>query len=641
MEDIQTSIIKKALKETGKVPANFIQKGDPFVIDIEHGLLLPKIKGWTDNHTRHVLKQVFPDLHSFGNTFHKSWKVIEETPQEELWAQAVIHYFTTYGLEALGLADEKFIYIPDEIDCTPELRKFRVIGFIDPDEMVTKMINKFYSGIALNQDTIDNYLSIIEYYGGEIDINQIRNRELRLIMFRKLGEVPEDPNEIVHLIYYLLTGKTSLIQNKDTISLLHHTLPHKLDALNGIGNLLEDNEEELAKVFFRYKQVFLALRHMDESWKISVNRIRRLAKHLKQPYHPEPYISTQILQGKQVSRRVLEKMNTFDLVKISNKLSYVAEAWRVDGHYNDVTVLRHGRMYVNKEPKTMHASILDNTLEHIDIIYDIIKQRLNPDDKRQVILPEGLDLAIPTSEKSFIGNVPLYSQYTCNNASIVGISWDKYDLDLSAILSTGVKIGWNGSYKAEQEEIYYSGDQTRGGAEAILFKNTKHREHTQAILYVNRYYGAVEELNMFLSSDEEFSKPKSLEDKPLFSGPESRIYNPNNIVYSTKLAMDGNCKILGHIDIDHGETVLTFVDMIFGSSNVAGATLPGVLVENVGLRGRSADKISDYFDIITPEEYDEQIEKATPEEAEKIKTYTVDLRDFNKLEILSLVDPEQ
>ena len=43
------------------------------------------------------------DNEIWSNTFHKSWDKVENAPIEQLVFEQLVHYFSTYGMEYLGL----------------------------------------------------------------------------------------------------------------------------------------------------------------------------------------------------------------------------------------------------------------------------------------------------------------------------------------------------------------------------------------------------------------------------------------------------------------------------------------------------------------------------------------------------------
>ena len=57
----------------------------------------------------------------WNQTFHKSFQTVIDTPIEVLVAQQLIHYFTTYGLEAMDLYNQDLVYIPHEKLEVPDL----------------------------------------------------------------------------------------------------------------------------------------------------------------------------------------------------------------------------------------------------------------------------------------------------------------------------------------------------------------------------------------------------------------------------------------------------------------------------------------------------------------------------------------
>lgn len=619
-----------SLYETKKIPTDLLKGG--LRIDYEHGLVYPLIDGMQEEEILSVFDKVFPKLDDFRNTFHKSWEKILETDQEELWAQAVLHYFTTYGLESLGIDNEGFVYLPDEIDCTPELRKFRVIGTISSEDLCDAVVMTLNSGIALKQFTIDNYLTIIEHYGLKLDYNEVNNKEVRTILQYKAKFIPDNGEDIVRLLNYVCNGKTMLVKNRAMFQEFSYThiSPEYKDFAK---RLLTEGKVRCAEVFYRYKPVFLALRK--SGFKKEINKIRRLAKRHWIPMSQKQFISTMILNDSVVTYKDLQDLSTYDLVKIFNKLNYVIYCQSVNGYYYNVFPIRSGSLYIDKEQKTLTAEQFGYAVSAKSEIIELIRDRLNPDGIKQLLLPEGIELAFPTSEKSFIGDVPLYSQAFCGKSSVIGIAWDHDDLDLSALLEDGGKVGWNSRYTDSTNDTIYSGDCTRGGAEAIKFK-----ANHNALIMQNVYYGDIKEVNLFISNEKEFNIQGGTDNW----GRSRYIYDPNNIIFSAKLKVDGESKVLGLYEKKDDDTVFTFVDMSLAQGNVcANSELTQIAMEVIRLRGETSLKLSDVFNYILPEEYEEQlntVEEDDDSEAriEEIQNETVDLRNLDKTSLLNAVN---
>lgn len=599
------------LEETHRIPQRLASSD--LTIDTKYGVVYPSIRGLSKIEMREILTVAFPDYSSFEQTFHESWQKIAETPELKLWTDAVLHYFSTYGLESLGLNSPDRVYVPNKISKHPELSNFRIIGTIDENLLANQISQNLKSGLPLRQHTIKNYLTIINGLMLPLDTKYIKNKEVKTIIQCQANIVPDDGEECIRIINYLITGRTLLVQNDKTINEFW-SAAFNLNAQKRyqIQYLLIQGREQCAKVFYRYKKLFLALKRT--GFPMEINRIRRRAKKLWQPNPSVPYLSTQILDGT-CDLSALEKLTNFDLAKIYNKINALIVASELDNYeYYDIVVIRNGSLYVNPQPKSITKTSLKRAQEAKKIILDLLKKRLNPKGNRQLALPQSLELAFPTSEKSFIGDMPLYSRAICPAASVIGVSWERDDLDLSALLGDQSKIGWNSNYKTKQKDILYSGDMTRGGSEALFFNANR-----PALIMINTYFGDIPEINLFISDEKEFN----------MSNPEAQsrdqshyIYDPNNIIYSTKLSVNNWSSTIGVFEKKSDQTVFTFANLSFGRGRVSrGGELTSDALSALSLRGASSLKLNDIFPIASGKQDKDPI----------------DLTNLNRATILDLV----
>lgn len=627
-------VLCAVLKETKRIPAEFINGAglSKIRIDFEHGLVYPIVKDIQEEDILAIFNRVFPNLKEFRDTFHKSWEKIKDTPQEDLWSQAVLHYFTTYGLESLNINNEGCVYLPDEIDCTPELRQFRVILTISNEELKTFINDTLSSGVALKQSTIQNYLTILDYFKWEYDTEKIKNKEMKTIFQAKLKVIPKTGEEIVRLLHYLFTGETMLVKNYKTFRALQYC---PIDQKPYVSILLEKGQKQCAEVFYRYKAVFMGLRHA--GFKSEVNKISRLAKEYWKPMPVVPFMSSRILGDEEVKMEDIQQLPTFDLVKIYNKLQYVYTSMKEYGHYYDMFVVRSGSLYIDKKPKKISGKQQDWLKYALIDILLLLKSRFSQTGKSYLLLPEGLDIAYPTSEKSFIGDLPLYSRVVCDASSVIGISWKREDLDLSALLEDGGKVGWDSHYSSRTGQVMYSGDCTRGGAEAIYFNSPQ-----KALIMMNLYFGDIPEVNLFISNEKEFNV-KEVED-PYRYRQKKYIYDPNNIIYSTKLAIDSESKVLGLYEKQKNKTTFTFVDMSIANGRVcSNSELTQIAMEVLDLRGKTALKLSELCDTVTQDELDVIIAKIRIDDEDGsveqgFREKILDLTEPDKASILSILN---
>ncbi|MDR2108393.1 MAG: hypothetical protein LBP28_02895, partial [Coriobacteriales bacterium] len=460
-------MIKAFLNTFKKLPQEVVDRR--FSVDeriLEYGIAAPRVKEQFQDQFSAALDDLYLATNDFNQAFHKSWQVIADTPQVDLWRQAIAHYFTTYGFEALGVEDG-FIYIPNESLDLPELTKFMPIGVIDKKTALDFAEETLQSGIALKQETIADLFKVLAFYKTPINIEKIKNKEARTIAAYLSGVLPESPEEIIRTMNYALTGSTLLIKNPQAIVMWGCSCHDKKAAAAFIKKCLNDYQIELAEVFYRYKPLLLSLRKY--AWaKPLVNKIRRLAKIHHRPKAPQDFVITKALNHEDYN---LDSLNIFNLIKVYNKANYLVKSEL--GF--DSFIVRNGKIFSPPSKKDLTEKQLLSFRRLTEQIKVEITNRLG---KKSVVLPDGWDLTLPDSEKSFIGEIPIGSSIVAprESASVIGISWKNdengghIDLDLSAVMLNGEKYGWDAPYKDADLDLLYSGDMTTEGSEALYIQ---------------------------------------------------------------------------------------------------------------------------------------------------------------------------
>ena len=79
----------------------------------------PEVLGnYNEKELSEIIKIIKTELsisaEQMNNTFHKSWNKIKTASIEQLVYEQLIHYFTTYGFEQLGIYNENSVYVPNE-----------------------------------------------------------------------------------------------------------------------------------------------------------------------------------------------------------------------------------------------------------------------------------------------------------------------------------------------------------------------------------------------------------------------------------------------------------------------------------------------------------------------------------------------
>lgn len=521
-----------------------------------------------------VLNKLIDDvIEVFGLTgkqlnasFHKSWGKVKNSEIKKLVIEQLIHYFTTYGLESLGLFNEDYVFIPKEKLKIPELKddfKFVIIKALKPKEVRDKIFSLITSGIALSKKTIEDIFSILndriidkEFFKDKID--DIKNREVKLRFYDLLGITPEEPIEFLRYVVFLLTGNTLLIKSNEVLVSLQ-------DEKNFTHLLFEDYKkqfglEKLAQIFYRFKPIFLSLKKHNNMSSI-VNKIRKLAIKYHKPFQKDflNSITELIKKGEEIDLRKLKfelsKVDVFRKVRLVNTLRFRLSDTEFIGYK-----IRNGKIFVKDFIPEKNKEELKKVIDVItkDIVSGL-KKKLSG---KKILLPKNITYALPTSEKQFLGFVPFGSFVETSNHSIFGVNWfnvkgHRIDLDLS-MTSLSMKIGWDGLYRNEERKVLFSGDMTnasgKNGATELFYVNKKHKgDYIVSLNYFNYNENITVPFSLFVA-EEKIEKMK-----------RNYVVNPNNVLFNVKTEIKDKQIVLGFFEADETNKFY-FTNMVFEKS---------------------------------------------------------------------------
>ena len=189
---------------------------------LKYGLIIPATA--SDDIFNEAVKLYGKDGKKWNQTLHKSWNKVATAPIEELVAEQVLHYLTTYGFEELGIFDHDTVYIPKEALNIPELEKgieMISIKAYTQNEVKEHLMTLLTSGIALSKDTLAYAMDLSDLV--DVDaIESVRNREMKVYLYDKYGVVPSNPDEFLRYLIFKLTCTTLKVQSKEMIASLKH-----------------------------------------------------------------------------------------------------------------------------------------------------------------------------------------------------------------------------------------------------------------------------------------------------------------------------------------------------------------------------------------------------------------------------------
>ena len=203
-----------------------------------------------------------------------------------------------------------------------------------------------------------------------------------------------------------------------------------------------------------------------------INKASKLAKTLNVPCKQLPLdnIASPFVLDKDIVKE-LKNVTLFKKISLYNYLlsELTPSEYKL---YN----IRNGKVFVKKSGERCYTSVAARRLIFIaNSIREDLKDKV---EGKKFLLSKYIQYAVPTSEKNFIGNIPMCSKVNVTNKFSFGIHWFnqngyRTDLDLHAE-SKRLHIGWNCDLK--NNAAAYTGDVTNapepnGGAEAVYFKD--------------------------------------------------------------------------------------------------------------------------------------------------------------------------
>ena len=427
-------------------------------------------------------------------TFYKEWNDIISKNRFELLIDQLKHYASTYGTDFKGTP-----YIPNDGNIKlPDMKNIKIIDTISKKETIKLLSDMMYSAMAMKQETIEDVLSAARKLDMEIRIDDIQNKELKLIVCDERKIVPENMDEFMRLIVYKAIGSTLLIKSKEVLENIKEN-----GNINLADYITKDNINHVASVFYRYKPIFLALKKITAYHTVNssiVNKLRKLAPKYNKPFKPSFWSDCFTKSPSDILKRIKD-ISTFKLISLIEECNIR----RIEPEYKPY-IIRNGKVFV-KEQKHVDDE-LDSQIylrSMREILYHELIQRISKK-KCTVKLPEFVNLTLPHSEKSFIGNYPLYSSVDIDENTMVGIywknEWGAHDLDLSFIDMQGNRIGWNEDYYDKDQDIVFSGDMTDAdpdAAELLLFRKSYNDD---GIIHVNNYRGEMNAgYNLFVAKE--------------------------------------------------------------------------------------------------------------------------------------------
>ena len=525
-----------------------------------------------------------------NHTFYSSANVAESKAFQERLADQFKHYHTTYGLRSLGIETD-FMYVPHnwkELNL-PERVKFDIVTGVSVDVLIDSCLKLFATGVAMKQETIEDVITVLDgcdysYTGNE----QIANKEARMFIFDKTNTTPTDAEDLFRFIVFKATGKTSIVKDKATFEALkrsNYALP----------NLTDNQIKELSKSFNRRKEYWLSLKSANHLNSYTVNKISRYSKKYHEPLEQDILNNlTQLIANKSISKKKLKEslknVSIFRVIRALNGLG-IQCANAPYSLYN----IRNGKYYV-KPSGHSKISEFKKTSKVYSLLSDHILSKI--DQSKKVYIPDGVEYALPTSEKQFVGEVPNFSTIEVESGDrdlLIGVYWKNnnfsyVDYDLSAQAIGGGKVGWNSRWK--DNGLTYSGDVTdapKGAAEWMVVKDGLDESYQ----IVNNLYGASgEEFPEFTIMVGYGFNTNNKSSRSLY---KNYFIDPDDLLFSAKVTPTKKQTTIGVVEPIGDKIKFTLMNSAASNKNVSTSEGNVSFINALLPRAKSTLKLNDFL----------------------------------------------
>lgn len=517
--------------------------------------------------------------YKFNQTFHKSFQTVRELPLEELIVQQIIHYCTTYGFEDLGIYDKDTVYIPAEKLEIPEVDlneiSLTAIKPITEKELQERLMKLLTSGIALSEETVEDIMALSDYIDKN-EFDKIKNREIKIALYKKYNVMPQNPEEFLKYMIYELTGNILKIKNVDTWYSIKNCDKEK--AYQMFNTYIKKNGiAKLSSIFLRNKYIFLAFKTNKDSYMIKdyelkinsiINKLRKLANKNHVPMTISNLAILDRLTDKNVNVDLDELYKMLDNITIYREIRiYNGVTYRILGNDNIVYRIRNGKSYVKTLPEK-DMNYMTRLINIQNIIKNHLVNRISDKVAGKVIyIPENVVYSAPTSEKQFSDNIPdgSYIEVPRNGKMVYGVHWEnldgdeRVDLDLKQMNKSEV-FGWNAAYRGHS--VTFSGDvvdapKPKGATE--LFEIDSDCPTNAYLVTLNMYTSNSKDVPYeFIIAESENYKTVTL----------NYVVNPNKVKVKLNRTIKNTerQKVVGFITIEENKIRFYFNDFTQGKS---------------------------------------------------------------------------
>lgn len=473
------------MNQVTKLSAKYLKMIEPQIAEgyqhtrecVMRGILIDPVVPITKE-TADVLIDLYGiDLRNANATFYKTFEERENKSWEEVVVDRVLHYVATYGgwSEFFG---HSFIPNDEAAEWQNCLKNtFTRIKVVNEDEIKQAFQQLINQPLALPSEDIQNLADIVSSYG--LDHTTIKNKELQIILADKYDKYPQDPELFVRCLLFKLLHTTQYFKTRNTFNELSFSARYNVNAPKvkaAVKQYISQNGiQPLADHFRPNKQFWLCLKKVGLAKE--VNKMKRLSD--------KSHVSHEFTTVLDELPQDLTNVNTYQLIRWIN---YVREQRLLACSTDDelqIYRIRNGKAFIKELRSTFNKDKAAHAVVVLGQLVDELERRFKDKDLVFYCPDTHIDIKLPTTAKSFVGNYPMLTTVNVPTEYQVGVYWDEQgDIDLHAITIDGRHVGF---YSENVPEITYTGDMTRLNSQGFASEAMLSRGITGVSYSMNPY----------------------------------------------------------------------------------------------------------------------------------------------------------
>lgn len=441
---------------------------------------------------------------AINSTFFTNFKEVQNTPDELRLFMQMLNYACTYG--GWNIHDP---YTPNQLtekeleQAKTTFEHCRKIDAITLEELHQTIQQTLYTNFALDKSRLESLECVVKVYNVELIPEKIQNKEFACMYSEITNILPKQPEAMLRYLIYLATNQTLLIKSEDMINRIYNCY-YISQCFDAFRTYIEeyDGEKQFAKIFYRFKPLFLAFKkafkdkyhntnaERKEYVTLHINRIRRLANMYHKPMNQVtlanlvPNIDT--LSSDEINA-MLEQATIYQLIKVYNAINhklYSNIMFKSDELIKKSYHIRNGKDFiVDKENTQLSLKTSASLVQTRATIESLLAQKLSHLKNQKILLNQDITYGVPTSAKTFTGNLPFGTTIDTGKKLIIGVVWEtEADIDLSATYQDGRSIVWYHSW--HDDNTVFTGDMTglNKYGYAAEFITTKAKKDMQSVI---------------------------------------------------------------------------------------------------------------------------------------------------------------